>query len=82
VPKSKVTFSKVKGIVYDLLENQVGKLDEFEITFAKLEDGEWRVNAEFVLDGEDSDTAEVALFTIDAESGEVSEYQRGSTWRE
>lgn len=82
MPKGKITFSKAKSIALARLEEEVGELEEFEITFGKLDEGEWRMNVEFVLEGEDSDMVEVALFSIDAESGEVTEYQRGSTWRE
>lgn len=80
--KSRVTFSKLKDLIFEHLEDTVGGLEDVEVTFAKLEKGEWRANVDFVPEGEDSDQPESALFTIDAESGEVTEFKRGHTWRE
>jgi hypothetical protein len=82
MPKGKITFSKLKDLIYKHLEETVGDLDDYEVTFAKLEDGHWRANVEFVVEGGREDAPETALFSVDSETGDVTEFQRGYTWRD
>lgn len=80
--KPRITFAKLKDLIFKHLEDTVGKLDDFEVTFAKLDKAEWRANVDFVAEGGDEETPESALFTIDAQTGDVTEFKRGYTWRD
>lgn len=80
--RSSITFSRLKEVLYAHLEETVGDLDDFEVTFAKLEKGKWRANVEFVVEGRDEARPESALFTVDPETEDVTEFQRGYTWRD
>jgi hypothetical protein len=81
-PGSSVTFSKLKELILEHLQDTVGEVEDFEVTFAKLEKNRWRANVEFVQKGGDEERPETALFSVDAETGDVTEFQKGYTWRD
>jgi len=83
-----LTFSQVRGKIQEHVKIALG-IEEFDITFAKrikdilagnvLTGKEvWRVNIEFRKKEETFSGS--ALFSIDAKSGEVLEFQKNKVW--
>lgn len=73
-------FADVKQKIGQHLKTALG-IDEFSVTFAKLEENEWRVNVEFREKVGPTEWPTTALFGLDAETGEVKEFKKGYTWR-
>lgn len=76
----KLSFTDVKNRIGEHLRTALG-IQEFEITFAKQEEGVWRVNVEFEEKIGTIEWPTSASFSIDATTGEVKEYRKGYTWR-
>lgn len=76
----KLTFADVKKRIGEHLKTALG-IEEFEITFAKQTDNEWRVNVEWNEKIGKIEWSRTAAFKLDAETGEVMEFQKGSYWR-
>ena len=78
--KEKLTFAEVKRAIGDNLKTALN-VENFDITFAKLEKDEWRVNVAFQeAGGLMLLWNQTALFTIDAWSGDVKVFERGRAW--
>jgi len=69
-------------LLHNHLEDTVGRLTDFEVTFAKLERGVWKANVEFVVKGGREDAPDTASFMVDADTREVLEFRKGSLWKE
>lgn len=86
--QKKLTFNQIRSIVEQEIKVAVGeRLAQLTITFAKQEKDEetakevWRVSIEYAVKKQTSSYRKVALFTIDAITGEVLEFQKDYTWR-
>lgn len=78
-------FEDVKKKVGEHLKTALN-IDEFSIVLAKqekdLENKDvWRINVEFEEKIGDESRTTSALFTIDATTGEVKQFMKGSAWR-
>lgn len=78
-------LSKAKEIIKEHLATVDEKINDFVITYAKLDqtklvysDEIWRINIEFQEEGKAYVTT--ALFSVDARTGSIVEYKRGSYW--
>ena len=73
-----LSFADVKKKIAEHLKIALG-IEEFEITFAKYEEENnvWKVNIGF----EEGEWVRTALFSIDAETGEVREFKKNHYWR-
>ncbi|MBI4727762.1 hypothetical protein HY768_11185 [candidate division TA06 bacterium] len=83
--EQKLTFSEVKAKVAEHLKTALGIID-FTVTFAKLEDKTnlWKVNVEFKEKADERSTLKFissALFGINANTGDVVEFQKGLLWK-
>lgn len=76
----KLNFTDVKKRVGEHLKTALG-VEEFELTFAKLEGDAWRANVEFKEKRGAVELSTTALFSIDATTGEVKEFRKGDIWR-
>lgn len=76
----KLNFTDVKKRISEHLKTALG-VEEFELTFAKLEGDAWKVNVEFREKRGDVEVSKSALFRIDATTGEVIEFKKGDIWR-
>lgn len=56
-------------------------LEDFKITYAKLEGDIWKVNIEYDEKIGGVDFPRSGLFSLDAITGEVKEFKRDYTWR-
>ncbi len=79
--KNKLGLAEIKGKVREHLSVALD-IEEFSITFAKLEADTWKVNIEFKEKSEFSERVKTksALFAIDAWTGEVKEFSKGYAW--
>ena len=75
-----ITFGDVRDKIEEYLKTAL-KITEFDITFAKLDEKEdiWKVNVEFKEKGDDV-LPRSALFVLDAESGDVRQFEKGRYW--
>ncbi|MHC1584640.1 MAG: hypothetical protein ACXQS7_00005 [Candidatus Syntropharchaeia archaeon] len=71
-----LSFGDIKEKVKEHLKTALG-IEEFSITFAKLEKEVWKINVEF----KEGDWDRTALFKIDAITGEVLEFRKDYYWR-
>lgn len=76
----KLNFTDVKKRIGEHLKTALG-VEEFELTFAKLEGDVWRVNVEFKEKRGTVELSTTALFSIDVTTGEVKEFRKGDIWR-
>ena len=76
-------FADVKKIISEHLHTALG-IEEFDITYAKRgtdfikRKDVWNVNVEFKK--KDQPMASSALFSIDAKTGDVVEFQKDTVW--
>jgi hypothetical protein len=72
----KLSFGDIKGKVKEHLKTALN-IEEFTITYAKLEKEVWKINVEFKNGAWD----QTALFKIDSVTGAVLEFKKGYYWR-
>lgn len=82
MPATKLTFPRLKTLLHNHLEDTVGRVTDFEVTFAKLERGAWKATIEFVVKGGREDAPQTATFLVDADTREILEFRKGSMWKE
>jgi len=76
--KDTITFEEVRKKIEAHMKIAM-KIEDFDITFAKLEADEWRVNIEWKKENETfSNTIAV---TLDAKTGELKVFQKDKFWR-
>lgn len=76
----KLSFAEVKQRIAEHLKTALG-VEEFDITFAKLELDTWKVNVEFTEKIDYNEFPKSALFSLDATTGEVKEFKKDYSWR-
>jgi len=76
----KLSFADVKKRVGEHLKTALN-VEEFSITFAKQVGDVWKVNVEFTERIGTIEWPTTALFSIDATTGEVKEFEKGRYWR-
>ena len=76
---NKLNFADVKKKIGEDLKTALN-VQEFSITFAKQEENVWKVNVEFKEKGGSREWITTALFSIDATTGEVIEFEKGRYW--
>lgn len=79
-PSGMLTFSEVRQKIAEHLKTALN-VQEFTITFAKQVGDAWRVNVEFKDKLGTMEWSRTALFEIDARTGAVKQFERGSYWR-
>ncbi|MFB0556527.1 MAG: hypothetical protein ACETVW_01545 [Dehalococcoidia bacterium] len=73
-------FAEVKQKVAEHLKTALG-VEDFIITFAKLEKDVWKVNVEFKEKIGTIEWPTTALFSIDVTTGEAKQFEKGRFWR-
>jgi hypothetical protein len=76
---NKLKFADIKRIIGEQLKIALNVTD-FTITFAKLIGETWMVNISFPEKIGDFSINETALFSIDNQTGEVKQFQKGRVW--
>jgi len=76
----KLTFADVKKRIGEHLKTALN-VEEFSMTFAKQQENVWKVNVEFKEKVGSTVWPTSALFSIDATTGEVTEFHKGRYWR-
>jgi hypothetical protein len=77
---TKLKFVDVKRVIGEHLKTAIN-VANFSITFAKLEGNDWKVNVEYTeMNGLLTSWTNSAMFTIDANSGDVKLFERGRSW--
>lgn len=74
-----LSFEDIKRVVSAHMRTAI-EAEKFSITFAKLEEDDWRVNIEYAEKGAPPNWRGSALFRIDGSTGEVKEFQKGKYW--
>lgn len=83
--KTIMKFADVKKVIGEHLKIALG-IEDFSITYAKLEGDDWNVNVEYnVKSGlpplpPPLPWKETALFTIDGFTGDVKRFEKGRYW--
>jgi hypothetical protein len=72
-------FTDVKKRIGEHLKTALD-IEEFTITFAKHEETKWRVNVEYKENIGGTLFPTTALFTLDNETGDIMEFQKGRQW--
>lgn len=75
----KLSFADVKKKIGEHLKTAINT-EEFTIIFAKQEEEVWKVNVEF-KERPESIFPTIAMFMIDATTGEVKHFERDRVWR-
>lgn len=76
--KDALTFEEVRKKIEAYVKTAL-KIEDFDITFAKLEADEWRVTIEWKKENEIlSNTIAV---TLDAKTGELKAFQKDKFWK-
>lgn len=77
-----IKFSDLKNKIREHLNTAIGIGGRgFKITSAKKTDNEWKVNVEYEETSGIMPSMGSALFTIDAKTGEVLQFEEGRLWR-
>jgi len=78
---NKLKFADVKKFISEHLKTALN-VTEFTITYAKLEGSVWKVNISYPERNEIGNLMSnaSALFSIDNQTGEVIQFQKGSYW--
>jgi len=77
----KLTFAEVKQKAGEYLKTALPNVEEFAITFAKLEGDVWRINVEFKEKIDSTEWRTTALLAIDVTTGEIKQFEKGHFWR-